>query len=72
MIEHTFGRLRHFRCLVVRDERWMEGYWAFVVLAFILIYLDGILKSFLVLLREEARQRAQVFPHVHGILSPLA
>ena len=44
VIERTFSWLGHFRRLVVRYERRLEVYWAFVVLAFILICLDRILK----------------------------
>jgi len=44
VIERTFSWLGHFRRLVVRYERRVEVYWAFVVLAFILICLDRILK----------------------------
>lgn len=43
-IERTFSWLGHFRRLVVRYERSVEVYWAFVVLAFILICLERILK----------------------------
>jgi hypothetical protein len=39
-----FRWLGHFRRLMVRYEYWVEVYWAFVVLAFILICLDRILK----------------------------
>jgi transposase len=39
-----FRWLGHFRRLVVRYERLVEVYWAFVVLAFILICLDRIFK----------------------------
>ncbi|MGC9075529.1 MAG: hypothetical protein ACP5JD_07450 [Candidatus Bipolaricaulaceae bacterium] len=40
----VFRWLGRFRRLVVRYERRLEVYWAFVVLAFILICLDRILK----------------------------
>ena len=43
-IERTFSWLGHFRRLVVRYERSVEVYWAFVLLAFILICLERILK----------------------------
>jgi|DewCreStandDraft_3_1066083.scaffolds.fasta_scaffold00171_4 transposase len=44
MVERTFSWLGHFRRLVVRYERSVDVYWAFVVLAFILIGLERILK----------------------------
>jgi transposase len=44
VIEGMFRWLGHFRRLMVRYEYWVEVYWAFVVLAFILICLDRILK----------------------------
>jgi transposase len=44
MVERTFSWLGHFRRLGVRYERSVDVYWAFVVLAFILIGLERILK----------------------------
>ena len=44
VIERTFSWLGHFRRLVVRYERCVEVYWAFVVVAFILICLARIVK----------------------------
>jgi IS5 family transposase len=44
VVERAFSWLGHFRRLVVRYERWVEVYRAFVLLAFALICLDRILK----------------------------
>jgi len=44
VIERTFSWLGHFRRLVVRYERSVEVYRAFMVLAFVLICLNRILK----------------------------
>jgi transposase len=43
-VERTFAWLGNFRRLVVRYEWLVHVYWAFVLLAFILICLDRILK----------------------------
>jgi len=43
-MERTFSWLGHFRRLVVRYERSVEVYRAFVVLAFVLICLGRMLK----------------------------
>jgi transposase len=43
-VERTFAWLGNYRRLVVRYERLAHIYWAFVLLAFILICLDRILK----------------------------
>jgi transposase len=43
-VERTFAWLGNFRRLVVRYEWLAHVYWAFVLLAFILICLDRILK----------------------------